>query len=231
MKLVFLILWLLYTLYSLLRNLRGKKTESLLAQTIQTVLIGLSLWYAWQSGVFSRKLWSPVDIVLGIFLGHILFFFSLMITHGRCDDVVRHTLNASGILQFLTSAPGVILRFLGIAAIEELVYRVTAQDILVKLTGSVPFAIGVSGICFCLLHAHFLRSGVISALEFMLFTAVLGFLYDFTLSFTLVTLIHLLRNLESAYLEFCTLLEETQDEAEALRQICTRHTSLVLESS
>jgi membrane protease YdiL (CAAX protease family) len=135
-----------------------------------------------------------------------------------------------GIIAFAGKTPEVFIRFLSIAAAEELVYRVAAQDMLQVVFGHPAPAIAISAAGFCLLHDHFFKNGVFSALEFVLFTLVISVLYYYTSSFTLVALMHLVRNLESAYLEYCVLLEDTHDEAEALRLLNARHASFAMES-
>lgn len=226
----FLVIWLLYSLYALVRNLRGRESSSMPAQAMQTVLVLLALRWAWMSGALSRGLWSPLDIVLGLVAGHLLFAFSLSVTHQHLGDVLRHALDLRGLADFMGKAPGICVRYLGVAAIEELVYRAAAQDMLTGLLhGPVP-AIAVSTVCFCLLHDHFLRNGVVSAVEFILFTLAVGLMYYYTSSLALVVLAHWVRNMESAYLDFCAMIEDTHNEEEALRVLGGRHTSPVLES-
>ena len=69
-----------------------------------------------------------------------------------------------------------------------------------------------------------------SAFEFVLFTLVIGVMYYYTASLALVILVHWVRNVESAYLDFCAVLEDTQDEEEALRVMSARHDLTILES-
>lgn len=230
MTAIFLIIWLVYNVHALVSNLRGRKRSSMSAQAMQTVLVLLALRWTWMSGALSRNLWSPLDIALGLALGHLLFAFSLAVTHQHLGDVLRHASDLRGMAAFIGKAPEICVRFLGVAAIEELVYRAAAQEMLTGLlNGPVP-AIGVGTICFCLLHDHFLRNGFISAFEFFLFTLAVGVLYYYTSSLALVVLVHWVRNVESAYLDFCVMVETTHNEEEALRVLGGRHTSPVLES-
>lgn len=230
MIVLFLALWTAYTFYALYRNLRGSGRFSPVAQTMQTFLVCLALYWAWTLEVFTRALWSPLDIGLGLLAGHLLFALSLGITHQHAGDVWRHFTDWRGIVSFAVKSPEIIIRFFGVAAAEELVYRVAAIGMLSALLHhSIP-AVIVSALFFCLLHNHFFRKGWGSAFEFLLFALIIGAVYDFTWSLTLVVLIHLVRNVESAYLEYCTLIEEVRDDAEALRILNSRHASLVLET-
>ena len=230
MTTAFLVLWAAYTLYSLIRNLSGSGKGALPAQLLQTVLVLIALRYTWVSGALSRGLWSPLDIAAGILLGHVLFAVSLAITHQHLGDVVRHAANLRGIADFLRKTPEICVRFLGVAAVEELVYRAGAQEMLMGMPGGAFTAIGVTTLCFCLLHNHFLKNGFVSAFEFVLFTLAIGLMYYYTASLALVIVAHWVRNVESAYLDFCALVEDTHDEDEALRVMSTRHASPVLES-
>lgn len=230
MTAAFLVLWAIYTLYSLIRNLYGAEKGAVPAQVLQTLLVLLALRWAWVSGALSRGLWSPVDIAGGIVLGHLLFAVSLAITHQHLGDVGRHAFDVRGIAGFVRKAPEICVRFFGVAAIEELVYRAAAQEMLMGMPGGALAAIGVTAACFCVLHNHFLKNGLVSAFEFVLFTLVIGVMYYYTSSLALVVLVHWVRNVESAYLDYCALVEDTHDEEEALRVMSTRHASPVLES-
>jgi len=226
---VFLTFWGMYTVYALYRNLRGPDEVSLTAQLLQTVLILIALRWMWLSGGLTRTLWSPVDIGAGLVLGHLLFVVSLGITHQHPGDVARHAVDLRSIAAFTSKTPELCLRFLGVAAIEELVYRAAAQDMLLTLWGRPLPAIGVTALSFCLLHNHFLKNGLVSAFEFILFTLTIGVVYYYTSSLTLVILAHTVRNVESAYLEYCVLMQHNHDETEALRMLNTRGASPAVE--
>lgn len=230
MTTAFLLLWAIYTLYSLIRNLSGSERGALPGQLLQTVLVLIALRYTWVSGALSRGLWSPLDIAGGAVLGHVLFAVSLAITHQHLGDVARHAVNLRGIAGFVRRTPEICVRFFGVAAVEELVYRAGAQEMLMGMPGGAAPAIGVTALCFCVLHNHFLKNGFVSAFEFVLFTLAIGLMYYYTSSLALVVLVHWVRNVESAYLDFCALVEDTHDEDEALRVMSTRHASPVLES-
>ncbi len=225
----FFFFWCAYTLYALHRNLKGSDKPSLIAQALQFILLFFSLFWAAQTGVFSRLLWSPIDIGAGLLLGHALFALSLLITHQHAGDVGRHLLDVRGLCIFIGKAPELFIRFAGVSAIEELVYRVTAQGMLLRALASPPAAVLITAVAFAVLHGHFFRNGWVCAIEFLLFTLVIGVVYYYTSSLTLVVLAHLTRNLESAYLEFQLLMEEHKNATEALRILKQRHATVSME--
>jgi len=214
----FLTVWGIYTAYALLRNLRGRDGFSLTAQLLQTALVLFAIYWLWTNGKLTRYLWSPVDVGAGLASGHLLFILALAITHQHPGDVAGHAVDLRGITAFVLENPETALRFLGVAVIEEMVYRGTAQDILLTLWGRPLPAIGITALFFCLLHSHFFRNGVVSALEFALFTVMIGIMYYYTSSLTLVILVHTVRNVESAYLDYCVSMEDTATKPE--RRVC-----------
>ncbi len=227
---VFLALWLAYTGHALYRNVTARGTGSAVGHILQLGLVILAIWWTFQAGLFTRALWSPLDITLGLVLGHLLFGVSLFITHRHVGDVARHFVDARGMVAFVKATPELMVRFAGVCVIEELVYRAGAQDMLMHRTGSPFVAIVVTALCFCVLHQHFFQNGWACALEFLLFSLIIGMVYYHTYSLTIVTLAHLIRNVESAYLEYCVLREENNDHEEALRILSARNASPALES-
>lgn len=227
---LFLVIWLGYTAHALYRNLSTTGKPAIAGHLLQFVLLILAIWWAARSGMFARTLWSPVDILFGLALGHLLFAFSLMITHQHVGDVIRHSLDFHGITAFLKISPELVFRFAGVCIIEELVYRAAAQDMLILKMGHPAPAILVTAVFFCVLHQHFFRNGWACAIEFFLFSITIGVVYYYTYSLTIVALAHLTRNLESAYLEYNVLLEEGSDREAALHILGSRHASPVTEN-
>jgi len=211
----FLFLWGAYTLYALYRNVCGRDDFSFPLQLMQTLLTGFALYWMFTNGKLTRTLWSPLDVGAGLLAGHLLFILALSITHQHPGDVAWHAMDLRGMAAYLFQAPETALRFLGIAAIEELVFRGTAQEMLLALWGSPVPAIGLTALCFCLLHGHFFRKGFTSALEFALFSLLIGIVYYYTSSLTLVILAHTVRNVESVYLENVVSLEDTVTKPES----------------
>ena len=228
---IFIIIWLTYTAHALYRNLFAAGKAAALGHLLQFILLVLAIWWVAQAGLFTRYLWSPVDIGIGLALGHLLFLLSLLITHQHLGDVVEHGLDITGITGFLKLSPELVFRFAGVCIIEELVYRAAAQDILIYRIGHPAPAIIITALFFCVLHQHFFRNGWTCAVEFFLFSLVIGMVYYYTHSLTIVALAHLVRNLESAYLEYAVLLEEGNDREDALRILGRRHASPVTENS
>ncbi len=222
MTAVFMFIWCVYSLQALYHNLYGRRAASMSAQALQMLLVLLSLWWAFRGGVFSRTLWSPIDIALGLATGHLLFALSLSITHRRLGDVLRHLVDFRGLAAFVKQTPELVARFAGVSLVEELVYRVAAQDMLVELLGPLA-AILITAACFSALHGHFFRNGFWCAFEFFMFTVIIGMLYYGLSSLTLATLAHWVRNTESAYLEYGLLIEEHNDSEAALRTLSNRY--------
>jgi membrane protease YdiL (CAAX protease family) len=225
----FLSLWFLYNGYAAGRNLMRRDGNSRLIQSLQSLLVLLALYWAWTTGILFRGLWAPSDVILALVLGHLIFALSLIITHQHGPTVLELFLDIRGLAAFLNKAPGISVRFFGVAVIEELIYRAAAQSMLHLYFDNHLTAILITSVCFCLLHDHFFKNGVVSALEFALFTLCLSVLYYYTFSLILVIVVHWVRNIESAYLDYCALLEDTHDEEEALRRLDGQHGAPTLE--
>jgi len=226
----FILIWLAYTVHALYRNVHSQGKPAVIGHILQFILLVIAIWWVARSGLFSRILWSPVDIVVGLALGRLLFALSLLITHQHAGDVLRHLVDVRGIAAFLKLSPELLFRFAGVCLIEELVYRAGAQDILIVKLGHPALAVLVTALFFCVLHQHFFRNGWVCAIEFFLFSLTIGVVYYWTYSLTIVALAHLTRNLESAYLEYCVLLEEGNDGEETLRILDRRHASPATEN-
>jgi membrane protease YdiL (CAAX protease family) len=91
-----------------------------------------------------------------------------------------------------------------VSLIEELIYRVAAQGVLLAMTGSPWIAIGVTALLFSMVHRHFFYNHVVDSLEFLAFSLLLGVLYHVTGSFMLVVMIHMVRNIEIVYFDHAT---------------------------
>ena len=82
------------------------------------------------------------------------------------------------------------------------------RRLLLPLTGSPWAAVIITAVLFSVVHDHFFRNSPAGSMEFLGFALLLGVLYHVTASLTLVVLIHVIRNLESVYLEYLALAEE-----------------------
>lgn len=186
---------------------------------LQAPLLAYAVYYGVRQGIFSRDLVSPVSIGLGLAAGHLIFGISLLVTHRVVRDAAQHFVDLGSLWRFLTENPALLLRFFSVSFTEELVYRVTAQPLLIAWTGSPWLAIGLVALGFSVIHHHFFRNPWGQSAEFICFAVLLGALYYWTGSLMLVVVIHALRNLESVYLEYLVKAEELGDEALAMDAI------------
>jgi len=193
---------------------------------MQGPLFWLATFIGWEQGVFSRQLVSPVYIAVGLLAGHLIFGLSLLATHLSWRDAWSHFFDFGPIWNFTMDSPIVLTRFLGVALAEELIWRVAAQTLVIDLLA--PWLPGVAaplvGIlvvaaAFVVVHKHFFENTWHISLEFVAFALVIGFLYHWTASFILVMVIHALRDIEIAYLEYLIKVEELGDEEQAAKAI------------
>jgi membrane protease YdiL (CAAX protease family) len=189
------------------------------ALVLQTPLFLLACWLAWKYGAFTRALVSPAAIVLGLVLGHLVFAFSLYATHQILRDTWSHLCDLRGLGRFLADNPFIMTRFFSVAAVEEIIYRAAAQPLLTALPGGAWTAILLTALLFSLVHDHFYQNTLAGSAEFLVFALLLGLLYHVTGSLTLVVMIHVMRNLESVYLEYLVLVDETGDAEKAQRAL------------
>lgn len=193
---------------------------------MQGPLFWLATFIAWDQGVFSRQLVSPVYIAIGLVAGHLIFGLSLLATHLSWRDALTHFFDFGPIWNFTMDSPIVLTRFLGVAVAEELIWRVAAQTLVIALFA--PLVSAPAGVfagillvaaAFVVVHKHFFENTWHISLEFVAFALVIGFLYYWTGSFILVVVIHALRDIEIAYLEYLIKIEELGDEEQAAKAI------------
>lgn len=229
--LLFLALLLVHVVFSLATNRHQSGAQpSGRTRTIHVIMQGPLFWLAtylaWESGVFSRQLVSPLYIGIGLVAGHLVFGFSLLATHLSWRDALSHFFDFGPIWNFTMDSPIVLTRFLGVALAEELIWRAAAQTLIIEqLRQWMPeTAAGIAGVLlvaagFVVVHKHFFENTWYISLEFVAFAVLIGFLYHWTSSFILVMVIHALRDIEIAYLEYLIKVEELGDEEEAARAI------------
>ncbi|MCK5860967.1 MAG: hypothetical protein KAH38_00690, partial [Candidatus Hydrogenedentes bacterium] len=66
---LFIAIWLLYTAQAFYKNIYSQGRSSVIGYVLQFMLLLIAVWWAAQAGLFTRVLWSPVDIAVGLALG------------------------------------------------------------------------------------------------------------------------------------------------------------------
>lgn len=209
------------------------RRRSLIGLAIQAPLFAIAYYFAYQCGAFSRELVSPVHIGLGLVAGHLIFGLSLLITLHSLSSAWEHFIDLGALWDYACESPVVLGRFILVAFAEELVWRVGVQPIAVQELRRAGVAfLGVSGafwgvtaavvlvaVLFSVAHRHFFQNSAVVSLEFVGFAILLGVLYHITASFILVIVVHALRDIEIAYLEYLIKVEELGDKELAAREV------------
>lgn len=219
----FLFLLAVYVVQSLIHHRRseeadGTKVRRAFALPLQLAVFGLASYFAYRGGAFSRELVSPVYIGLGFVAGHLIFGVSLLVTHRSVEDASGHFKDFGGVWRFVADHPYVLSRFVYVAISEEVIWRVTAQSIAIEHVGE-TLAVVAAALAFSLVHEHFFKNSFLVSLEFLGFALLLGVLYLLTGSLILVIIIHALRDIEIAYIEYVIRVHELGDEAQAAKEI------------
>jgi membrane protease YdiL (CAAX protease family) len=223
----FLTLVVLHLGYSIVSN-RGAgdvahRPPTRMGAITQVPMFLMAMYFAIDQNALSRDLVSPLNIALGLLIGHVIFTISLLITHQSLSDGVTQFLDLRGLWKFCVEAPYVVTRFASVAIAEEIIWRVALQPVLTELMHSVWLAIVVTAIGFAVVHHHFFRNSLIVSIEFTLFALVLGWLYYWTGSLILVIVIHAVRDIEIAYLEYLVKVEEYGDAEKAEKEMETMY--------
>ncbi len=224
MSILFLLLLAAYALHAVAANLRARDTAPRkgshpLDYVLQTPLFVVACYLAVQDGALNRDLVSPVSIGAGLVAGHVIFLLSLSAVHRGLRDALGHFLDFPALGRFLTESPQLIFRFLAVSIAEEVIYRAAAQPLLAAQWGRPVLAILVVAAVFCVTHGHFFRNAFWDSVEFAAFSLLLGILYHWTHSLSLVVVIHTMRNLEIVFIEFLDKVRELGNEAQALAAI------------
>ena len=181
----------------------------------QTALLVVACYLGARQGVFSRQLVSPVYIGIGLLAGHLIFGLSLLATQHSIRDAAVHFVDFGSIWEFTVESPAVLMQFITVGIAEELIYRVGAQPLLIQWTGSAFGGIVLVALGFSCAHEHFFKNPFRQSVEFFGFSLLLGGLYYFTGSLILVIVIHAVRNIEIAFLEYLIRVEESGGEEQA----------------
>ncbi|MDX9975496.1 MAG: CPBP family intramembrane glutamic endopeptidase [FCB group bacterium] len=223
LRIVLLMLLALHVLHAVVTNryhdsprTKGHLFLSILAQS---PLFVVSFLYALGLGAFSRQLVSPLYIGLGLVAGHLIFVLSLLVTHRSLFDAYDFCFDVPSIWNFTVDYPIVLTRFIGVAVGEEIIWRAAAQTEILRRVGNPLLAILIVAVLFSIVHKHFFRNALGVSVEFLAFAVALGALYYWTQSLILVIVIHAVRDIEIAYLEYLVKVEEIGDAELAAQEV------------
>lgn len=223
MNALFLVLVAAHLLHSLVSNREegdpAHKPQTRMSAITQVPMFLVAFVYGAQHGMLSRELVSPLHIAYGLLAGHVIFALSLLVTHQSVQDAWSQLVDVKGLCKFGIEAPYVLSRFMGVAIAEEIIWRVALQPILVDVTGSVIAGITIAALGFAIIHHHFFKNTMVVSLEFTAFALLLGGLYYWTGSLILVIVIHAVRDIEIAHLEYQIKVEEYGDAAKAEKEL------------
>ena len=197
---------------------RAGSKYALLGAYFQAVVFMAACWFGYHHGVFSRQLVSPLYIGLGLLAGHLIFGVSLLVTQQSLRASAEHFVDFHALWNYMIESPSVLLQFASVSIAEEMIYRVALQPLVMSWTGSTLAGIAIVAVVFSCVHEHFFRNEFMQSVEFMGFALLLGALYYWTGSLILVIVIHAVRNIEIAFLEYLIRLEETESEDAAARE-------------
>ncbi len=203
-------LWMLY------RQVKKNRTEAdgggdirsqcsyALGGVLQSGLLVVSCYLAYEAGAIGRSLFSPGWGILGVVAGHFIFGVSLCFSHRSLDslkNIGRYVLGVRSVARFAFEAPRQVFACLDVSLMEEIIYRVAAQSVLVVLVGNPTIAIVLVAIIFSIVHRHFFYNPIVDSIEFLAFSLLLGGLYYWSESLILVVMIHTIRNFEIVYFD------------------------------
>jgi len=219
---VFMCFLALHVVHSLISNRRGGDGGQLSHERpnpfmllSQTPMFLIACFLAFEAGLISRALLSPAYFGLGLIAGLLIFCGSVLLIHASVLGAIEVFSHGLRMVRFTLDCPAVLSRFITVAFAEELIYRGVAQPIVIAWTGSAWIGILVIAFLFAIVHHHFFRNSWRVSSEFLAFGIVLGWLYWFTGSLLFVMVIHAVRDIAIAYLEFEEKMEETGGDWEA----------------
>ncbi len=180
------------------------RTSYLVGGLLQTALLGVACYMAYQEDALGRSLFSPGWVILGAIVGHGVFGVSLCFSHRSLDSlmgIVRYVIGVRPLFRFVAKAPQQLFACIDVSLMEEIIYRVAVQGALIALLGSPAAAIIVAALVFSIVHRHFFYNHVVDSIEFLAFSLLLGAVYYVTDSLVLVVMIHTVRNFEIVYFD------------------------------
>jgi membrane protease YdiL (CAAX protease family) len=142
-------------------------------------------------------------LISGFLVGNVLFFISSFICNGSPPQVA---LELGRLLKFmpgfLLRHKGVLVKYINVALIEEVFWRLFIQKgFFNQLWGVVAITL-----VFTLIHFLEMKSTILPILEFFLFFLALSLLYKYTDNLCLAVTIHAIRNI---YITGRAALKET----------------------
>lgn len=206
------------------------RTSTRFNVAFQSVIFLLAAALAYRGGVISRDLVSPIAIAAGLLAGHLIFGLSLLVTHRSIEDARSHFLDFGSVWDFVVEHPYVLSRFIFVGLSEEIIWRAAAQPSAMGVLawafgGGVDprwaafAAIGIVAVAFSVVHDHFFQNDPLVTFEFLGFALLLGVLYYWTGSLVMVVIIHALRDIEIAYLEYAINIHELGGEEKAAEEV------------
>lgn len=158
--------------------------------------------------------------LLGVYTAH-----SLVVNRGAEEKPPQqggadfHFFDFVPLWNFATDSPAMISRFLAVAFVEEIIWRATAQPVLIEVTGHAVPGMLMVAVGFSIVHKHFFRNEFEVSAEFLGFSLLLGVLYYLTGSLILVVIIHTVRDIEIAYIEYLVKVRELGDKEAAAKDV------------
>lgn len=185
---------------------------------LQTLLFAAACWLAIGNGAWGRHLLSPLAIGGGLLAGHLIFGGSVLVTHRSIHHAAGHLIDLGPLWDYMADNPRVLMQFTSVSLAEETIYRGALQPLLSGWLG--PWAgILLVGLVFSFVHEHFFRNTRRQSGEFLGFALLLGLVYYWTGSLILVIVIHAVRNIEIAFMERLSRIEEAGGVDAAQREI------------
>lgn len=197
---------------------RGRGAVTFFKVLFQLPLFCIAFYLAVHFQELDRRLFSLLELVPGLLLGHVVFALSVLATHGSLADTWDVLSDMRHLQRFFVNNPNLVMRTVQLAFTEELIYRAALQSLLVLWWGA-PAAILVTALLFALSHEHVLQNTWRETAEFAAFSLLLGALYYATSSLAAVIAIHAVRNFEIAGLEFSARAQELDDEDAAQQEL------------
>lgn len=134
-------------------------------------------------------------IIIGVLMGFLTLFFSIILTKLSFKDSVNHFIGIKPMILFYIQRWWLLIFFLIGALYEEYIWRCGVQSLIHPALLSIP----IVALFFTLRHAQSLGRNLLRNAEFLLFSLFLGIAFWFWHSFIFVVLVHAIRNVGVFY--------------------------------